>query len=82
MCWWAGRDWGGEATFWPILPAGVRNIARTLGYRLELQWQFGSLRAASYGLLRLPRLALIYDTTFVRDGAAGDLLFFPSRRVT
>ena len=43
MGWWAGRDWGGEATFWPIHPAGVRNIARTLGYRLKLRWQSGSL---------------------------------------
>lgn len=39
------RDWGAEATFWPIHPAGVRNIARTLGYRLALRSQFGSLRA-------------------------------------
>lgn len=45
MGWWAGRDWGGETTFWPIHPAGVRNIARTLGYRLNLRSLFASQRA-------------------------------------
>lgn len=45
---WAGgllKDQGAKATFWPIHPAGVRNIARALGYRLVLPSQFGSRRA-------------------------------------
>lgn len=37
-------------------------------------WQF-----VSYGLLRLPRLVVIYDTASVQDGPAGDFFFpFPA----